>query len=200
MKIKFVKDFQLEIDDIIINVSKGTYDLKFDESGTLVFEAELEDGVVLTFSPIVNSIRIPSEDNARNLGYEWNKCPIPKTPTIAESVLLEGETPDIVYQIESPGIDWVYDSDGYGPSIDLDTESVTILPTKDTIFVIEDLTSEYWSGKIENVDILLDGKITGEYEDVYCDDQYKVYSLSKEPVCFEFTADVEANGSVDFLV
>ncbi|MEM3384288.1 MAG: hypothetical protein QXE78_02010 [Nitrososphaeria archaeon] len=200
MKIEFVKDFQLEIDDIIINVSKGTYDLKFDESGILIFEAELEDGMVLTFSPIVNSIRIPSKDNARNLDYEWNKCPVIKTPTIAERVPLEGSTPDIVYQIESPGLAWVYDSEGYGPSIDLDTESVTILPTRYTIFVIEDLTSESWSGKIENVDILLDGKITGEYKDVYGDDQYKVYSLSKAPVCFEFTADVEANGSIDFFV
>jgi hypothetical protein len=200
MKIEFVKDFQLEIDDVIINVSKGTYDLKFDESGILIFEAELEDGMVLTFSPIVNSIRIPSEDNVRNWDYEWNKCPIPKTPTIAENVPLEGSTPDIVHQIESPGLAWVYDSDGYGPSIDLDTEYVTILPTRSTIFVIEDLTSESWSGKIENVDILLDGKITGEYEDVYGDDQRKVYSLSKYPVCFEFTADVEANGSIDFFV
>ena len=200
MKIKFVKDFQLEIEDVIINVSKGTYDLKFDESGILIFDAELEDGMVLTFSPIVNSIRIPSEDNVRNWNYEWNKCPIPKIPTIAENVPLEGSIPDIVYQVESPGLAWVYDRDGYGPSIDLDTEYVTILPTRSTIFVIEDLTSESWYGKIENVDILLDGKITGEYEDVYGDDQYKVHSLSNAPVCFEFTADVEANGSIDFSV
>ncbi len=198
MKIEFVKDFQLDIDDIIVIVSKGTYDLKFDESGTLIFEAELEDDMVLTFSPIVNSIRVPSEYNVRNLNYDWNKCPFPKISTIGESVSLEGEIPSIIYQIDSPGTDWIYDREGYGPSIDLDTESVVILPTKNTIFVIEDLTSESWSGKIENVDILLDGKITGEYEDEYGDGQYKVYSLSKAPVCFEFTADVEANGSIDF--